>query len=57
MLCSIFAPIGCVLQEMQECFEQKDIQMLQEVIGKMDKTEAEYHIKRCVDSGMIPFVC
>lgn len=36
---------------MQKCFEEKDIGMLQEVIAKMDPKDAEYHIKRCVDSG------
>ena len=37
---------------MQDCFEKKDIPMLQEVIVKMPKEEAEYHMKRCVDSGL-----
>lgn len=36
---------------MQECFESKDIGMLQEVVAKMDPKEAEHHIKRCIDSG------
>lgn len=26
--------------------------MLQEVIAKMDKKDATYHMKRCVDSGL-----
>ncbi|KAG7316196.1 hypothetical protein KOW79_021062 [Hemibagrus wyckioides] len=38
--------------EMQKCFDEKDIQMLQEAISKMDPTEAKYHMKRCVDSGL-----
>ena len=38
---------------MQACFEAKDIGLLQEVVAKMDPKEAEYHIKRCVDSGML----
>ena len=42
----------CLLQELQECFEAKDIPMLQQVVAAMPKEEAEYHIKRCVDSGL-----
>ncbi|XP_004071400.1 hsp90 co-chaperone Cdc37 [Oryzias latipes] len=38
--------------EMQKCFDEKDIQMLQEVISKMDPTEAKHHMKRCIDSGL-----
>lgn len=26
--------------------------MLQDIIAKMDKAEAAYHMKRCVDSGL-----
>lgn len=39
-------------QELQECFESRDVQKLQDVISNMDKTEASYHMKRCVDSGL-----
>lgn len=38
--------------EMQKCFDDKDIQMLQDVISKMDPTEAKAHMKRCIDSGL-----
>ncbi|KAL7845139.1 hypothetical protein AOLI_G00233310 [Acnodon oligacanthus] len=38
--------------EMQKCFDEKDIQMLQDTISKMDPTEAKYHMKRCIDSGL-----
>ncbi|XP_035511172.1 hsp90 co-chaperone Cdc37 [Morone saxatilis] len=38
--------------EMQKCFDEKDISMLQEVISKMDPTEAKAHMKRCIDSGL-----
>lgn len=38
--------------EMQKCFDEKDIQMLQDVISKMDPTEAKTHMKRCIDSGL-----
>lgn len=37
---------------MKECFEKKDIQLLQEVVTQMPKEEAEHHIKRCIDSGL-----
>uniref|UniRef100_A0A8D3DAT9 Hsp90 co-chaperone Cdc37 n=2 Tax=Scophthalmus maximus TaxID=52904 RepID=A0A8D3DAT9_SCOMX len=39
-------------EEMQKCFDGKDIQLLQEVISKMDPTEAKAHMKRCIDSGL-----
>jgi len=39
-------------QILQECFEKKDIAMLQDAVTKMPKEEAEYHIKRCIDSGL-----
>lgn len=45
----VFESLPAVLQE---CFEKKDIQMLQEAVAKLPKEEAEYHIKRCVDSGL-----
>uniref|UniRef100_A0A673C5W1 Hsp90 co-chaperone Cdc37 n=2 Tax=Sphaeramia orbicularis TaxID=375764 RepID=A0A673C5W1_9TELE len=38
--------------EMQKCFDEKDIQMLQDVISKMDPTEAKAHMKRCIESGL-----
>ncbi|XP_013381693.1 hsp90 co-chaperone Cdc37 [Lingula anatina] len=37
---------------LQECFESKDIALLQKTVMEMPKEEAEYHIKRCVDSGL-----
>ncbi|XP_061838072.1 hsp90 co-chaperone Cdc37 [Nerophis lumbriciformis] len=39
-------------QEMQKCFDEKDIQLLQDVISKMDPTEAKMHMKRCIESGL-----
>jgi len=39
-------------QEMQKCFDDKDIAMLQDAISKMDPTEAKYHMRRCIDSGL-----
>lgn len=37
---------------LKECFESKDIALLQKVIMEFPKEEAEYHMKRCVDSGL-----
>ncbi|XP_028828204.1 hsp90 co-chaperone Cdc37 [Denticeps clupeoides] len=39
-------------EEMKKCFDEKDIQMLQDTISKMDPTEAKYHMKRCIESGL-----
>ncbi|XP_056144004.1 hsp90 co-chaperone Cdc37 [Lampris incognitus] len=39
-------------EEMQKCFDTKNIQMLQDVISKMDPTEAKAHMKKCIDSGL-----
>ncbi|CDQ81090.1 hsp90 co-chaperone Cdc37-like isoform X1 [Oncorhynchus nerka] len=39
-------------EEMQKCFDEKDIAMLQTVITKLDPTEAKVHMKRCIDSGL-----
>lgn len=38
--------------ELKTCFETQNIQMLHEVVSKMDEEQAKYHIKRCVDSGL-----
>ena len=38
--------------EMQEAFESRDVEKLKEVLLKMDPKDAEYHMKRCVDSGL-----
>jgi len=37
---------------LKQCFEKKDISMLQDAVTKLPKEEAEYHIKRCIDSGL-----
>ncbi|KAG7491309.1 hypothetical protein MATL_G00002200 [Megalops atlanticus] len=39
-------------EELQKCFDEKDIQMLQDAISKMDPTEAKMHMQRCIDSGL-----
>ena len=42
----------CIFQSLKECFESKDIALLQKVIMEFPKEEGEYHMKRCVDSGL-----
>ena len=37
---------------LKDCFESKDISQLQEAVLKMPKEDAEYHMKRCVESGL-----
>lgn len=39
-------------QEMVEAFESRDVDKLKEVLSKMSPEDAEYHMKRCVDSGL-----
>lgn len=36
----------------QECFEKRDIPMLQKVVSEMDDADAKYHLDRCVKSGL-----
>lgn len=36
----------------QECFEQRDIPMLQKVVSEMEDEDAKYHLDRCVKSGL-----
>ncbi|XP_034544791.1 hsp90 co-chaperone Cdc37 isoform X2 [Notolabrus celidotus] len=38
--------------EMQKSFDEKNIQMLQEAISKLDPLEGKYHLHRCIDSGL-----
>uniref|UniRef100_A0A8C9GT79 Hsp90 co-chaperone Cdc37 n=1 Tax=Piliocolobus tephrosceles TaxID=591936 RepID=A0A8C9GT79_9PRIM len=40
-------------EELQKCFDVKDVQMLQDAISKMDPTDAKYHMQRCFDSSKI----
>ncbi|KAF5288627.1 hypothetical protein FQR65_LT11998 [Abscondita terminalis] len=37
---------------LKQCFETQNIELLQEIIAKMDENDARYHMKRCVDSGL-----
>lgn len=39
-------------EEMQKCFEARDIPMLQAAIAALPTDQAKYHLKRCVDSGL-----
>uniref|UniRef100_A0A2M4AIT8 Hsp90 co-chaperone Cdc37 n=1 Tax=Anopheles triannulatus TaxID=58253 RepID=A0A2M4AIT8_9DIPT len=39
-------------EELQKCFETRDIGMLQEAMAKLPPEEARHHLQRCVDSGL-----
>uniref|UniRef100_A0A182K0E8 Hsp90 co-chaperone Cdc37 n=1 Tax=Anopheles christyi TaxID=43041 RepID=A0A182K0E8_9DIPT len=39
-------------EELQKCFETRDIGMLQEAMAKLPPEEARLHLKRCIDSGL-----
>lgn len=39
-------------EELRNCFDSRDVELLQETISKMDEEQAKYHMKRCVDSGL-----
>lgn len=39
-------------KSMQEAFESRDTDKLKEALVKMDMKDVEYHMKRCVDSGL-----
>lgn len=38
--------------ELKQCFESQNIDMLQNAIAEMEEEAARYHMKRCVDSGL-----
>ncbi len=38
--------------ELQACFESQDVKQLQDTILKMKREDAEYHMDRCVKSGL-----
>ena len=38
--------------ELKKCFESQNIELLQEAILKMNKKDAEYHMDRCIKSGL-----
>ncbi|XP_045903285.1 hsp90 co-chaperone Cdc37 isoform X2 [Micropterus dolomieu] len=39
-------------KEIQKSFDEKNIQMLQIAINKLDPEEGKYHLRRCIDSGL-----
>ncbi|XP_041839204.1 hsp90 co-chaperone Cdc37 isoform X2 [Melanotaenia boesemani] len=39
-------------KEIQRSFDEKNMQMLQEAMDKLDPEEGRYHLKRCIDSGL-----
>jgi cell division cycle protein 37 len=38
--------------EMQRAFESRDVEKLKEALLAMDEDDVQYHMKRCVDSGL-----
>eukprot|EP00126_Sphaerothecum_destruens_P005877 Sdes_comp19092_c0_seq3m9742 len=39
-------------KSLQIAFESRDLSLLKHALSEMDPTEAEYHMKRCTDSGL-----
>ena len=39
-------------KEMVEAFESREVQALHDALMKLDPKDAEYHMKRCIDSGL-----
>ncbi|XP_035516417.1 hsp90 co-chaperone Cdc37-like, partial [Morone saxatilis] len=39
-------------KEIQKSFDEKNIQMLQEAINKLDPEEGKYYLRMCIDSGL-----
>lgn len=39
-------------ESLQQCFETQNIEMLQETLLSMSKEDAEYHMDRCIKSGL-----
>jgi cell division cycle protein 37 len=39
-------------QSLQDAFESRDVEQLKQALMEMEPDEAEYHMKRCVDSGL-----
>lgn len=39
-------------EPLQNCFETQNIEMLQETLLSMSKEDAEYHMDRCIKSGL-----
>uniref|UniRef100_A0A8C4NXD2 Hsp90 co-chaperone Cdc37 n=1 Tax=Dicentrarchus labrax TaxID=13489 RepID=A0A8C4NXD2_DICLA len=39
-------------KDLQKSFDEKNIQMLQEAINKLDPEEGKYYLRMCIDSGL-----
>ncbi|XP_059189548.1 hsp90 co-chaperone Cdc37 isoform X2 [Centropristis striata] len=39
-------------KDLQKSFDEKNLQMLQEGLSKLDLEEGNYHLRRCIDSGL-----
>ena len=37
---------------MQQCFESRNIEQLQNVLSNMSQEDAAYHLDRCIKSGL-----
>lgn len=42
----------CCVQALKECFETKNVAMLQKVLSDLPQDVAAYHMDRCVKSGL-----
>ena len=40
------------MQALKECFETKNVAMLQKVLSELPQDQAAYHMDRCVKSGL-----
>ncbi|KAF7491093.1 Hsp90 co-chaperone Cdc37 [Sarcoptes scabiei] len=38
--------------ELQECFEKRDKQLLEDRLARMDSEQAEFYLQRCIDAGL-----
>lgn len=38
--------------EMQEAFVHQDVEKLKQIMASLPPEEADYHLKRCIDSGL-----
>lgn len=38
--------------DLKQCFESQNIELLQETLMNLSEEDAKYHMKRCIDSGL-----
>ncbi|XP_068176745.1 hsp90 co-chaperone Cdc37 isoform X2 [Antennarius striatus] len=39
-------------KEMQKSFDEKNVEMLQDAVSKLEPEEGKFHLRRCIDSGL-----